>query len=963
MLDFSKINFVSIKKFVKNNKSFSIYSIVAATAAIFSTISCAINFQLSKNIEHNYLYKIQLTHDDNKNNKTQTLKTAQERLTNFYKNNTSSKIFVNVDAQGNTDEKTNLFLHQKSTNINSDINKSWLDLVKLNQLSIDRYGHEFEDSGNKKNNSTLKVIPIVKWADVNENSLKKIKEKDGNEAISFNFFNTSIKDLETKILANTDTNKYKYEESEKNVNNNWFFWLDKELLTVKLNYIFVTWLFNQNSNLNKSFVTDVVGASSSRTTDQKQKYQIIKNNYKQLSSIEREFAQNYDSLVRTEDNKESFSHTNLIKVDHLNKIVNIFNAQQKDLSVFNGHLLYELKAGDTDSYNKTFAHKNTSPQELIATTSSKEGSTIKFSVNSEKNKDFTNDKLLDLLKNYSIKGLKFSENTSANTKDTVQIWPSAVYSTNQKNNLSENIHVFYMPKKLDNYNQNLLILSIFLFILCCGIIVSCFYKIPGIIAFFSFFLSSFLSIGILSLSGIEFSAITFVAMFAISLLAIFQIFNFLKQFQRELKIGKSPLSAWVASGKKSAFFCLDSFLILLLFSSLITFAAPLELRKFGMILSIMTFVFWTTMPVNIGIITTFFLKNNFEKTSLYYGNLIKEMPRKLFVNNEKIEKFNKKFNSYIALLLVPTLIAISFWFLSAISINTNLLFKDSYLLTLNTNSYALKNSSDNFSENSIFESQNSNKFVKIAINDTKNIFYLISDSLNFSELTTKLNSKFNEGAFSLQKTKTFAETEVFIDLLHISKWIFLMCAVYLWVRFGFIYFINLIISSGLIFIIFFATILLSQTKINYLFHYAFMALSLLIISQNVWFANTSHKHKQNTHLYSDFDMSAHNFLILQQYKNNFCFDLMWLSGLFVSTALSFFSGFASLPLLLFLVAIIICFALLPIEIMVWKLSQMLKNKYYQLLSGVKNTNNIMEKLLTWDPYDEEMITGINKIGN
>lgn len=209
-------------KWLKNSYVIALPVVASSSASAYYTYKHA---SLTSPVEYNYLARVHLANPLNTTSihgetvsfeDDKLLGLAQSdrtRLAKYYRSYDFKNISVSVD---NSPKNNNVsfFVHLRDKNEQANLNNFWLENVHLNQISIDRYGYEYDEKGEKKTETSAKLHSIVRWQDIE--LAKMAKEDDAKKlpSISFRFFNTDISKSEVEMLINEDTAKYKLDDSD-----------------------------------------------------------------------------------------------------------------------------------------------------------------------------------------------------------------------------------------------------------------------------------------------------------------------------------------------------------------------------------------------------------------------------------------------------------------------------------------------------------------------------------------------------------------------------------------------------------------------------------------------------------------------------------------------------------------------------------------------------------------------------
>lgn len=283
---------------------------------------------------------------------------------NSVENNNATRLlnlYFNAESLGeiaNTDPKTK----DDTPKVPYNKNNAWFHYVALNQLTIDRYGFKYKDDGTATQpaSATPKIEPIVAFNDLGTSKARILTTAQNSfDGIGLNVYQKNIPAAEIKILANTNTNLYTIpNQFAKTVNNNWFVWLDKDILAFKLNYVYQTYVFNQDWALTAGSISSIIGnpnIASGQTEQQKTNYAEIRRNFYALSDDEKKFAEDYLKIVvnsnsgtqsTTDAANRATTPDRFITSDALNGIYNNFVANSGSTALFNNHLIGLVKGGD-----------------------------------------------------------------------------------------------------------------------------------------------------------------------------------------------------------------------------------------------------------------------------------------------------------------------------------------------------------------------------------------------------------------------------------------------------------------------------------------------------------------------------------------------------------------------------------------------------------------------------------------
>ncbi|CBY92068.1 hypothetical protein HF1_00600 [Mycoplasma haemofelis str. Langford 1] len=466
----------------------SVVPVIAITG--LSTYGVITKINLTPSIEHNYLARVQLNIKEpltvgttylaksvegktynfqNSETLSKLVEETRSRLDSYYKKYKSEPVYVNVGKT--SDDALELFLHFRTAKSDVNPNKLWLDNVRFHQLSIDRWGKTFNEDGTiKDNNNTLHRL--VKWDDIGVSEMKlKTSEVFFDSYLEFNIFGKEIEKVEMLTMANKNKDKFKPDDG---ANNDWFVWMDKELLALRINYLLQTYVFNQEQVKTNISIQKIVGSEGSSTSEtQKKDKKRIEENYSNMTSEEKKFIEDYISIFHNESKPISgmsnwtevvqnvTNESSFVSSDKLNDIYNKFEQGKKDLTLFDGYLISKIPAG-SEEWSRFFNLKKVEKKEdkeapapesdweldgiqpisNYGEAKGKENDVIRIFVDRKISPKLNPTELHELLTKYSIRyfDLKIFDLEKGQSSKRL-LWPNAVYSESSANKKNEILHV------------------------------------------------------------------------------------------------------------------------------------------------------------------------------------------------------------------------------------------------------------------------------------------------------------------------------------------------------------------------------------------------------------------------------------------------------------------------------------------------------------------------------------------
>ncbi|GCE63264.1 hypothetical protein MHSWG343_02500 [Candidatus Mycoplasma haematohominis] len=952
------------------------------------------NVDFVPHIEHHYLARVQLTKNDGSSSSSDIQELVKEdrgRLINYYKRYDSKYSSVNT-SDDYTDDKATFFLHVRDKSTAPNLNNLWLNNVSLNQLSIDRYGYEYDESGNKKTDSnSAKLTKLVEWKniDLSNFAYKTIKETT-IPSISFNIKENILKD-QVSILMNEEEGKYKIEESEKDASNDWFVWLDKDLLTLKLNYALQTYVFNQSGAHVESTVKSIVGESSSRNNDQSIKWESIQNNLKELPEGYEQFAKDYiSSFVDTSatNGKPSnwstvvnkvTSTDQFIKTDELNQIYNRFQKTSKAITLFKPHVVTKITSGKTGNWKVVldlekkeeekkeeekkleddkkqetkYEARDIKKLETSTTNDEKEKNKINliFDVSTDTTVKF--DELFNRVSKYSVKNFKFDD-----TVKTV----SAVYSASDSDRAKEALRILDIQHENEYgiYKQEKWLPSILSVVFLLGIIayLTTSFKKPGAIFSAGVVVSAVNVAGVFFALGSKLSLVglfaSFIGVFYALFLSLFAL-SFLKKIFSIEFLDRS--NVWVVF-KRGIVTATDVSLPLFVFSTFIAFLAPLHLREFGIVLSLFVLISYLCVSVMSCLMALKYANSKFASIADKYqseevsSDVLLRVCNRGFGNCKLLTGIG---SSLAVVLLVATVLFFTVGF------NSFSFLKDNSLITFDLGSWSLGSGKTMdtakgvLSDSAIAQQLQSYQQFGIGSGTTKS--FLIHGS-NWAGLKNLLSSNLAAGTYYMQSTDMFSDIQTTKDLFKAVGFAGALIAIYLFIRFGF--------KNTLIFLL--------NNLISFALFVSLLLVTRIVVSSSIFLVVCSFFAVSTIYHVLLFSLDSHTkstwYLPLLGDIRNILYTKMRFSILWFICCLSLsaLAGFWMISIYVGLSVVIVHLLVTFVYFFLSDRFEFIRDRYMwkrESLNTVVSYDNtgaarLSEEEESLDPYDEEIILGVNK---
>lgn len=822
-----------------NNPYLFAIPITALTGS--SAYSIYKNVDIVPHIEHHYLARIQLTKNGNESITQDLVKEDRNRLIEFYKKYDSKYSSVN-SADDIEDGKATFFLHVRDKSSVPNLNNLWLNNISLNQLSIDRYGYEYESStGSKKQDSTAKLVKLVEWKNIDLNGFEyKPFKKTNLPSISFNFSGQDISKDEVSILMNEEEDKYKIEKTEQDVSHDWLVWLDKDLLTLKLNYALQTYVFNQSGAQTQTRIQSIIGEDGKRNNDQDHKWGAIQNNYKQLPEGYEQFAKDYISTFLDTSSSGGvvsnwsqvinsvITSDQFINTDELNKIYNRFQKTSKSTTLFQPHVVTKITAGATGNWKvaldlekkKTTEGKENKQEEVYeareikhttSSTSEEEKAKNRIHLISDVSTDTTLklDELFKRVKQYSVKNFKLDDSVK-----TV----SSVYSASDSERAKEALRILDIQHENEYgiYQQEKWLPSILAAVFLVGIVsyLTTSFKKPGAI-FSSGVVAAAVNVaGAFFALGSKLSLVglfgVFVGIFYALFLSLFTL-SFLKKIFSIEFLDRS--NVWVVF-KKGLVLSSDVSLPLFVFSTFIAFFAPLHLREFGIVLSLFVLISFVFVSVMCCLMALKYVNQKFA----YIGDEYRSEPVAsdvfLKVCNRSFGNW-KVFSGISASSVLVLVIAISLFF--SVGFNSFSFLKNNELVTFDLGSWALKSgktlseAQSALGDNAVSSAFSANENFGIGSGDTRS--YLVQGS-SLGTLKSVLETYLNPGTYYFQKTEVFSDIQTTRELFKAISFSALIISIYVFIRFRFKNILIFLLNNLISFTLFASLILITRISVS-----------------------------------------------------------------------------------------------------------------------------------------------------
>ncbi|WP_043902212.1 hypothetical protein [Candidatus Mycoplasma haematominutum] len=403
--------------------------------SLLGTISAPViqnTSQLSQTSQkvHHYFFRLPLLSiQENAKKDEKLINEDKNRLDSYYKkyhslpshlNRIDKWGFSGMEGSGNP----NFFIHIQNPKFVENRDWEWLKTVKLNQLTIDRtFEKKMQDTELTPANLFKTLLETKNWL---PEYFKLARNPQNQDAIDLYFKDTKLSAEEIRRLV--------YFPSDQIGDKKWFVWFDKDLLQLKLNFGFQIWFFNQPFLKKEPFIQDLYNSARNR----KHKWELrkrIKSLYKQLTDEEKELFEFFyhEMWIQRSDNRLGSLRLKPEEItsEDINKLYKLLKEKAKNTDIFKGHLVQIIQGGDKrgfESFFPSYVTYATGPDALYEVEESKGyNKNTKVTVTPDKSidKDWDAAKLLDILKNHSVKN--FTLRTTDNSK---KMWPSIILDSN-----------------------------------------------------------------------------------------------------------------------------------------------------------------------------------------------------------------------------------------------------------------------------------------------------------------------------------------------------------------------------------------------------------------------------------------------------------------------------------------------------------------------------------------------------
>ncbi|WP_391591738.1 Protein export membrane protein SecD/SecF, C-terminal domain-containing protein [[Mycoplasma] cavipharyngis] len=979
----------------------------------------------------------------------------------------------NLGKITNTDPKTSA----QTAEVDFNLQNAWFRYVAFNQISIDRYGFDYNENGSSQTTTSPTLHRLVTFNNVGASKARLLNSRiNGVDAVAFNIYDQNIAKSEFELLANTNSTFYLIPSQFANtVKNEWNVWLDKDLLAYRLNYIYQTYIFNQPQATSLQQVTRIIGnpnVANGQTEEQKSNYQKITANYYALSNDEKKFAEDYLKIVVNGNVANSNSLADAVDratkperfitsdgtTNSIDAIYNNFVTNSGSTTLFNNHLLATIKGGSTGNwtnffpkynsrFNQNFQEKldptkkedlaplyalngndeviskpdnNTSnpsndnnPSNNANNGSNQTKKIEKFtpsenqfylSVDSSINRSINNQTLFDRLTKYQIRYFDIRKQAivqDANTGFQVHnIWSDGVYSSDRISRTLNAIDTKFAPAIAEN-NVGFInldtkwtsIIAALIFALVVGIVVAVIYRVPGIVAFL-FWLGSVISAGAiffqLNLTLTTDSAIG--AITAILLSVMIMLYG-LNNFVKQVKHGNSLKQAANKSFINYFSFAFDILVPVFFTAILFAFTALLELRGFGLYLSIGTFITMFVFVVLSNITNWLLFHLNYVRPNLFLSkanraylksitgelNIQSEFARK-FVSKEYFRKrtqnenegklfinlFSWKTLVYSIIILIVLVVGISFLFIPSIGFGSSFVLKNGISVNYTIDNLTLlagKNLNDakNALSPNVLGQLVGVNFVQDFTSNNNDFFLRTTSSFDPSILTNKFAEFLQPNAYSVAQVSAFNSQLLINADFKLILFSLLIVSVYYAVRFNWSSIFQLWITTFLLIGLSIAMIAIIRISVDRNIIGAILVFYVFGLITNSSLLHVYRENFDKWHLYTRKDFYR---LINKAIENNWLFYCLFL---FFAVLLSILGAiFNLIEIRNFFIYILISIIgsgllILPFGTLIWVASMTLRQKFFYN-GTVKDEYTILKlkyRIKNRDKFDEELISGIN----
>ncbi|MDQ0513838.1 hypothetical protein J2Z62_000276 [Mycoplasmoides fastidiosum] len=1122
----------------KFNKSLSIKKVAVATLVLTgigvtagSTYSIVQNFKLGGDYVDGYIGKIglnpfnePLTSSSASNNQgfgiyklegkeydfdnpdvlNSGISQAEIALTNFNNSLGRRDFFVNrSNANSVTDNNAtrllNLYFHAPSlgqiknedpTNQNTkpqidyNHNNAWFRHVSFNQISIDRYGFDYNQDGSATVGGGPKLHTLVQYNNIGTANMRYLSANiNGSEGVGFNIYDQNIPKSEISILANTNSSLYVIPSQFSNTaSNTWQVWLDKDLLALRLNYIYQTYVFNQDWAYSLNAVQRVIGnpnINNGQTDVQKANYQTIRQNYYALSANEKKFAEDYIKIV-VNSNTANRSNTDavdrattparFISSDNLNAIYNNFVANSGDLNLFNEYLINNIKPGSSGNwtnffpkynsrFNANFDEKldstvpeqinpifalnsegavidtppaadanantdqnqndqnanqnNTNTDNASTTTPAKKLEKYKpneneiwLSVDSTINRTITNQNLFDRLTKYQVRFFRLRQNAIIRDQNNnfilSPIWSSGIYSPSPVSSALEAISLRYAPPVAGNnigLFQNLSsgwwsIIASLIFALLVGIIVAVIYRIPGLVA--SLFWTSAITASLATFFGLKLtlvsdSAAGIIAFVIISAMIMLYGLNFFIKQVRQGSSLRQSANKMLGEGFQFGF----DIIIPTFFSAiLIAFTALLELRSFGLFLSIGTFMLMFVFVFLTNVTNWFLITINNHRPQLFLSktnraylksltgelNIESELARKFVskkyfanrtqgVNDGKllVDLFSWKTWIYFAFILVILIVGITIIFIPSIGFGSSFILKNGISVNYVVNADTVLGGRNLAEAQAALTPERLNQLVGFqfvrdvsALNPSE-YFLRTTNTFDFATLTNEFNQWLQPNTYSIQQTNEFSNNALIGEAFKLIAINLTIMSIYFAMRFNWTSIFQLWLTTFLLIGLSIGIIAIIRITVDRNITGSILIFYVLGLITNAMLLHLYRENFDKWHMYRTKDFFR---LINKSIENNWLFYVLFLSiGTITAILGALFNWMELQNLFIYLLIGLIASGLLiiPFGTLIWVLSMKLRQRLFYN-GEVDEEHNLLKlkyHIKNRDVVDEELISGIN----
>lgn len=580
------------------------------------------------------------------------------------------------------DSGKQIIINNKKNKVPYNLNNAWFNLVHLNQLSVDRYGFDYNDDGSVPSENQPSVKTIIPFNNVGISQAKLLTMTENKfNGLSFNIYHQPIPVAQLKILANKNANRYQIppQFSEKGVENTFDVWLDKELLAYRLNYIFQTYVFNQTWAYQYDGVSRIIGQPNSphggQTAEQFQNYQRAKHNFVTLTDQEKEFGKNYHTAIVDSSYVDSVNIATdpdqYISADHLITIYNRFKKRNLNTKLFDGHLLARISGGEKGNWtqffpkynqevNKNYQEKLDPNQtddlkplwslnqhhQVIADPNNHEKqandpnkkqlraeeNTFRLAVDHNLTSLIDNKTLYERITKYQVRYLTLRKQAIyRNKNDEYKLQPLSIVPEYVDQKAAKSLALSKMSfapplagtigfwSNIDPNSLWWIIIASVIVLLMVGIIVAWLYRVPGLIALGFWFTATSTSLATFFHLNLDLTT-NAVTGFVTSLLVSFvSLFHNLNYFIQQVKDGSSLRKASGLTVKNNLIFNFDLFVISFFTGTIFAFLAIIELSKFGLMLSMSCLISFLLYGIGYNL-TNWLLVNTFLTKPRWFVN-------------------------------------------------------------------------------------------------------------------------------------------------------------------------------------------------------------------------------------------------------------------------------------------------------------------------------------------------------